>query len=253
MQPDYNHGLYNAIRKYGPHAFTLEVADTASSKQEAQRLEKKHIAAADKRFLYNISPGGEADGEFGGKLFWAAINENPDAKAAYLRKLSDVKTSDDWSDYGAMAAAAAQWRKQNPKEAYRLARRGTRIANRGIRPKSEDARSLKERLMWKHKRGDMVSKSTTAYWQSIDDTTRAAISEKASAASKAQWGAITDPAERAKLTEKARSSIDRIKQGKAASEGIKRWWAELKADPVRYASYINQRKRTLKKTLKDKK
>ena len=42
------------------------------------------------------------------------------------------------------------------------------------------------------------------------------------------------------------------KQGKAASEGLKRWWADLKADPERYQEYMDRRKNTLSKTLKKK-
>ena len=46
VRPEYNHGLYNAIRKYGPAAFELTVVGVASSKQEAQRMERSAIAAA---------------------------------------------------------------------------------------------------------------------------------------------------------------------------------------------------------------
>lgn len=250
---DYNHGLYNAIRKYGPAAFVISELATAASKQEAQRLERRFIALEDPSLLYNVSPGGEADGETGSRLFWGAMDADPVAKAAYLAKLSAIKKADDWSDYPAMSVQAALWRKENPKEAYRFARRGLRIANRGSPPRNtEDTRSLKERLQWKHKRGDMVRKNTTAFWENVPDETRAAIREKVRAASVAQWGRVTDKSTRSKLTEKARNSIDRAKQGAAASAGIKRWWTELKADPARYAAYIEQRKQTLRTTLESK-
>lgn len=45
----------------------------------------------------------------------------------------------------------------------------------------------------------------------------------------------------------ARKHIDRNKQGKAASKGLKAWWASLKADPVRYAAHLAARKETLAK------
>jgi predicted GIY-YIG superfamily endonuclease len=35
-----NHPFYNAIRKYGKSAFTVETIDTASDKQAAQSLEQ---------------------------------------------------------------------------------------------------------------------------------------------------------------------------------------------------------------------
>lgn len=251
-RPDYNHGFYNAIRKYGPAAFTIEELCKATSKQEAQRLEKKYIAAADKGLLYNVSPGGEADGEVGMKLFWEAINADPVAKASYLQRLSDAKKKADWSDYDLMSEQAAQWRKDNPKEAYKLARRGTRIANRSQPRKPADTRTLKERLLWKHKKGEVVRKNTTEFWASCPSDKRAGIVEKIRSKAKEQWAAVTDVKARSELTAKARSAIDRKKQGAAASKGIKQWWVDLKADPVRYAAHIALRTASLKKTLEGK-
>lgn len=250
---DYNHGLYNAIRKYGPSAFTLAVLADAKSKQEAQRLEKKYIAATDKTMLYNVSPGGEADGSSGSALFWRNINADPNARAAYLEKLSRTKRSRDWTDYAAMTVATLQWRKDNPKAAHKLSRRASRVASRTASPKRADTRTLKERLMWKHKRGDMVSAQMTAFWAKVSQEKKLSMAQKVSVSAKARWDAIQDKYERAKITEKARAGIDRDKQGKAASEGIKRWWVELKANPVRYAEYIERRAAALVKTLEGKK
>lgn len=251
-QLDYNHGLYNAIRKYGRDSFVVTVIDTTASKTEAQQLERKYIAASDKSMLYNVSPGGEADGEAGSKRFWDTMQADPKAKAEYLAKLSAIKKSDDWTDYKALAAKNAQWRKDNPKKAYRLARRGVRVASRNVPPKPEDNRTLKERLMWKHKRGEIVRKNTTAYWASLPSTKRKAVGSKISKAAKAHWAAVTDPEERSKLTAKARESIDRSKQGPAASAGIKRFWQELKADPERYTEYMARRTAALMQTIEAK-
>ncbi len=57
--------------------------------------------------------------------------------------------------------------------------------------------------------------------------------------------------ERRAVTEKARASIDRKKQGAAASAGIKRFWEELRKDPDRYQEYIGRRTGTLKRKLKE--
>lgn len=252
-QPWYNHGLYNALRKYGPSAFTVEIIAEVHTKQEAQKLERKLIAQSDPDMLYNISPGGEADGEFASKKFWDSLNADPAAKAAYIARLSKTKLSADWTDYDSLAALNAQWRKENPKEAYHLARRGTRIANRNQPKRAGDTRSLKERLLWKHKRGEMVGRNTTEFWRKCPADKKAEIVDKVRSAAREQWERVTDPVDRSRLTEKARSSIDRAKQGAAASAGIKRWWAELKADPVRYAEYIDARKASLLKTLEGKK
>jgi len=252
-QANYNHGLYNAIRKYGPSAFALDVLADALSKQEAQRLEKKYIAAVDKTLRYNVSPGGETDGAFGSASFWRTIDADPEARAAYLEKLSQTKREKDWTDYGAMTVAGLQWRKDNPKEAHRNSRRASRIASRAAPPKQADTRTLKERLMWKHKRGVMVSAQMTAFWARVSPEKKSAMAQKVSVAAKAHWDTIQDKSERAKVTEKARRAINRGKQGRAASAGIKRWWVELKADPVRYAEHIERRRATLLKTLKGKK
>lgn len=251
--PDYNHGLYNAIRKYGPETFRVEVLDLAGTKQEAQSLERKHIAASDKALLYNVSPGGEADGEVGGRLFWDALSADPEAKAIYLRKLSQAKLADDWSDYDKMAASAKEWRRNNPREAYRTAWRGVRLARRSQPKRPADTRPLKERLMWKHKRSEMVRKNTMRFWATVSDEARAVIKQKISSAVEANWSTVSDPAVRAEMTAAARASIDRKKQGAAASAGVKKWWVELKADPDRYAVYIAERKASLLRTLKEKK
>lgn len=50
--------------------------------------------------------------------------------------------------------------------------------------------------------------------------------------------------ERKKVTIKARESIDRKKQGEAASKGLKKWWEELRKNPQEYEDYINRRKQT---------
>lgn len=53
---------------------------------------------------------------------------------------------------------------------------------------------------------------------------------------------IESPSGRAYIGLKERCKIDRVKQGRAASEGLKKYWADLKADPIRYAQVINSRK-----------
>lgn len=242
-----NHPFYNAIRKYGPENFTLERIDTAENKEEAQRLEILHIQEHGLSSLYNISPGGEADGEAGSKVFWDRINSDPEGKIEYVKKLSESKLKDDWSDYSSMSAKAAEWRKQNPKEAYRLARRGCRIANRGVRkPTATDELSLKERLMRKHKIGSVRRVLVTRIWADRSDTEKEIIGSKISEQAKARWSEIEDPNLRSAKTQAARDSIDRSKQGPAASRGLKKFWADLKANPEEYASYMAKRKESRK-------
>lgn len=249
----YNHGLYNAIRKYGAAAFTTEELAVAQSKQEAQRLEKKFIAGSDKSKLYNISPGGEADGETGGKIFWDRMRNDPAAMEAYVKKLSDAKRANDTSDYTYMQECLQKWRRENRKVAYQLARRGTRIMNRRVPAPPSDERTLKDKLMWKWKKGEVVRKNTTAFWEHCSDEKRAEHSAKVSAAATAQWDAIKDPQIRSAMTSKARAAIDRKTQGAAASRGVKKFWEDLKKDPARYSEYMVSRTASLMKTIERKK
>jgi hypothetical protein len=243
-----NKPFYNAIRCYLPESFLVEQIDTANSKAEAQKLEQKHIAESPVGYLYNLSPGGEADGEAGARIFWQAMAENPEAKAAYLEKLSKVKLEDDWSDYPAMSQRAQEWRAANPAEAYHASRRALRIASRsGSQPPREPApRTLKDRLMWKHKRAACTRENAFALWARRTDAERSALAQKISDKAVARWAEVTDPAERSAKTAAARAAIDRGKQGPAASAGIKRFWAELRQDPVRYAEYMARRVATRK-------
>lgn len=55
----YSHPFYNAIRKYGAHAFSVEVLQTHLTKVEAQSAERRHISDTPPCLRYNLSPGGE--------------------------------------------------------------------------------------------------------------------------------------------------------------------------------------------------
>jgi group I intron endonuclease len=54
--------LHNAIRKYGPENFAIEVVATASSKQELASLERQLISShqsTNPKIGYNLARGGE--------------------------------------------------------------------------------------------------------------------------------------------------------------------------------------------------
>lgn len=245
-----NHPLYNAIRKYGAEGFKIETIAKAGSKPEAQALEKHFISLQPERLKYNISPGGEADGEYGAKVFWDFMESNPEAKKTYLEKLSNSKKNADWSDYEAMGALAQEWRSSNPKEAYKLSLRALRIANRDKPKKAEDVRDLKTRLLWKHNRSKMTRDNALKQWESMDAEERAEMSVNISRGVKKYWSGVVDPEERSALTSKARNSIDRSVQGPAASKGLKKFWEDLRKDPDKYQEYIDRRTETLKEKLR---
>lgn len=54
--------LYNAMRKYGQDSFSVELIDTASSFEEMNQLERKHIAQLGSLHPngYNLTDGGDA-------------------------------------------------------------------------------------------------------------------------------------------------------------------------------------------------
>ena len=253
----YNHPLYEAIRKCGDENFEVKVLETVNNVHSAQRLEKQYIASLPKEFLFNQSPGGLDDASYGGRIFWERLNADPVAREEYLKKLSDTKKSRDWTDYKALAQAGKRWRKENSKQAYKASHRALRIANRHNQKKNlnnkpgKDERPRKEKLMWKYKRGEAARRSTIRTWENRTEEERKIIGDKISEAKKEYWSNITDPKERSRLTENARKNIDREKQGAAASQGLKKFWEELKRDPERYSSYMAKRTKGLKETRKE--
>ena len=181
-----NHPFYNAIRKYGPEAFTVETVDTASGKQDAQQKERQHIAAAPKECLYNLSPGGEADGPVGAKIFWENIRKDPEAYAAYIAKLSAAKLANDHTDYASLQKHAEEWKVAHPREAWRIQHRASRCAAKKNRRLPKKEIPLKERLMRKHKIGEKRRRDVTRVWAERTDEERKEIGRKISATQKAR-------------------------------------------------------------------
>ena len=258
--PNKRHPFYDAIRKYGEDNFSVSVLASCETSEQACALEKKFIAEEERP--YNVSPGGEDDGKFGGKIFWERINADPEARDAYIKKLSDAKRANDHTDYELLQRKAREWREYNPRKAYYISRRNIRIANRFLREQREQAggvkkeepvRDLEFALTMKWKRADICRELAWRQWANKTEKEKREIFSKISEKQKAYWETITDQEERSKKTEKARNSINREKQGKAASQGIKRFWEELRKYPVAYEHYISKRRETLKRTLEEKK
>lgn len=238
-----HHPLSAAIRRYGKESFCLEVIHEAETLLEAQCMEIAHICSFPEGMLYNLTLGGETDAGEGGRIFWSRIKQNPEEHAAYLKKLSDTKKQNDWSDYASMTAANLQWRKDNPEKAYKICQRNIRLANRAsnLRRRETKMRQLKERLMWKHKRGVMTRKHALALWARRTEIEKQDVGAKIAEKQREHWAGISDPKVRSAKTADARAAIDRSKQGPAASKGVRKYWVDLKADPVRYAAYRAKR------------
>lgn len=256
-----NHPLYNAIRKYGTENFCVDTLHTGLSIKEARNLEKQEIAVVRTEWpgmSFNISDGGETDGEFGSKIFWDSMNKDKEAKRKYLEKLSNIKKENDWSDYAALTAANMQWRKDNPKLAYKMSTRALRVINnakgakRNTEPPKGPIRESKKVALYK--KSKISRMNALKQWEKRTEEEKEQLADKIRESVKSYYEENPDYKEKvAKQLESARDCIDREKQGKAASRGIKHFWIELKKDPVRYAEHIARRKATLIATLERKK
>ena len=246
------HPFYNEIRSTGGEGFTLELLHVVYDRFAAMKLEEEEIAKIPPDQSLNLSCGGVNDASEGGRIFWERINQDPQKRDEYLKKLSDRKKKTDWTDYEKLAASALQWRQENPMKAYKMSMRGIRIANKKTKKKkTKKEMSLKDRLRHKHKLNEVKSSYVKEVWAGRTAEERKAIGNKISAAAKRNMAEKTIEERRA-ITQKARASIDREKQGKAASQGIKNWWAELKKDPVRYKEYMDRRNKSQAETIRKK-
>ena len=251
------HPFYDEIRRFNGEGFVLKKLAWSNERLEAMQMEEEFINDIPAGLAMNISNGGLHDAKEGSAQAWKKINATPESRTAYLQKLSDVKKGNDWTDYEKLAEYGAQWRKEHPREAYKMAYRAIRCADKalGNPPPSHckvDERPLKERLMHKYKLNEIRRQNTTAAWSRYSEEQRAVIAKKISEGQKAQYQ--NKPQEEIDAScANARNYIDRSTQAPAASKGLKNWWAELKKDPKRYAEYMAKRTTGLQRTLAQKK
>ena len=245
--------FYIEIRECNGDGFTIEELCTTNNKYSAMLLEEEFIASIPNCVSVNMTRGGRYDSIDGAQIFWKRINEDQAKRDAYLKKLSEAKKSKDWSDYEQMLQKALEWRKSNPREAYRLSYRAIRIANkiRGVPPPCHmpvDDAPLKERLMHKFRLNDVKSKYVQVVWANRSSEEKEAIAKKISVAQKNHMATLSTD-ERKKVTEKARAAIDVSIQSVASSKGLKAWWAQLKQDPERYNEYMKRRTASFKQKM----
>lgn len=256
------HPLYDSLRKYGPGAFALKVLKAYETAQEALDAEVEYIhlhCLTDPKIGYNVSPGGEYDAGFGGVKFWSEIKADPPRFEAYLAKLRAAQANRIHDDSHLVAYNAAK----SAKERWRLIWRAIRCSRRDPSFRSNRKGCVGNgyadlvRSAWlasppSHKKRHQINARRTAreQWASLSPTRKAEILGKISATHKAKFAA--GPAWQQELRERAnrgRARMDRAKQGAAASSGLKRWWADPKQDPDRYAAYMAARTSSLLKTL----
>ena len=245
-----NRLMVKEIKEFNGDGFAIEGICKTHSKELAMKAEEEYIAKIPSGISLNMTRGGRYDGIDGNAIFWDRLNADPERRLAYLKKLSETKKRRDWTDYDALQNAHLEWRRLNPRQAYKNAYRAIRLATKtqGNPPPcrlKEDTRPLKERLMHKFNLNEVKRQYVTEVWANRSDEEKKQILEKISAKQQAHMASLTYE-ERQAATAKARASIDREKQGEAASSGLKNWWAELRKDPERYQAYIEQRKKTFK-------
>jgi hypothetical protein len=239
-----SHPFYAAILKYGISSFSASVIDTCNTKEQAEELEIKYIAEYGLENLYNISPGGKNDIRVAGKEFWKSINTRPEEREAYTRKLCEAQRKIEKG----RPEAAIQWCLANPRQAYKNAMRASRLAKRvtvtnGSKQAERDKKAavpLKERLLLKHKGIRLAAtRALLKTWENRSEEEIKIIGNKISKSLSKRFHEDTElKAKNKESLIRVRESIDREKQVKAARQGIKKYWEDLKSDPIRYAEYL---------------
>lgn len=259
------HPLYAAIRCYGADSFKVETLESSTDLTTALQAEKNWIAKTPDR--YNVSEGGELDFLSGVREIKRLLAEDPAWAEEYRTRLSEgCKAS---SAHNArlpdITSAAAAWREANPKEAWKVRHRATRTARKktlGVPtgrsthgPAAGEKIGAKVRAFWanapasvRRRKSRTSREAATQQWAARSTEERAAVAQKIAAALREANAHLDDAtkAERAAQLAQARGRIDRSVQGAAASEGLKRYWVELKKDPEKFAAAMAARMATRK-------
>jgi hypothetical protein len=266
--PDKRHPLYDSMRKHGCDSFKMEVVVSGLTLEEAKAAEVSLIQTLgtnDPSCGYNVSRGGEYDGADGSKKFWEDIRKDPVIYARYIARLREGCLKRDSESYRErMKQNHAKWRKDNARQAYYMGRRAIRCANRQIKilesqglfkrhsyTPTEEQRQHQSRVQserWERtsasekKRKSIESrKHAFRQWAERTEEQRLEVARKISESRK-RW--YENPGEIEKVSKQlaeARKNVDRKKQGAAASAGLRRYWAELKSDPVAWEAHLKKK------------
>lgn len=250
------HPLYDALRKYGSESFVVEVIATLELRSDAEKMEVREIAlhrATERDFGYNISPGGDYDGPTGANIFWESMRTDPAAFKKYrdkLRATQQRRAGEGAIDAGGLilfnASLTARDRWKRAYRALRMTGKFPSFQDRSL-PSSRipnftgSKSSLRRSAIGCRERAKAQWESRTK--EEVDE-----VSAKIAKSVKALHGDSHYHTRNLAGLAKGRANMDRKVQGAAASKGIKRFWVELRKDPVRYAAYIEARKETLKAT-----
>lgn len=257
------HPFYDALRKYGRDAFTVETLIAGLSLPDAQNAEVLAIEmyrACERRHGYNISPGGEYDEKAGSTHFWASIRKDPEAFAAYRKRLSAGCKARLVSDAEKQRRVqkAREWRLANPELSLAISlrnrekatARSIELAKVGLRKKPKPASAAtrakmgaSQRASWtperRKKTGTRSRKDVTAVWARRTPEEKAAIGAKISAAMKAHHAGKTEEERQNDLDRLAgiRPLIDHTLRKRRQKEAIVAYWT-----PERRAEFSAKRK-----------
>ncbi len=225
----YKHPLAAAIRKYGKNSFTVETIVVCDSFESACAAEIEAILVLENR--YNISPGGDTDGRTGSECFKELLKD-PEWRAKYVKNLSaGIKASGKHNTperLENMKAHLAEWRKNNPKEAYIIQRRATRCAARentttGVKT-MQKANKAPNRMQSIRRRKNAVAK----VWRERSPEEIEIVGSKISAGVKKAHESKTPEERKAHEQQlaKARKNIDHNVRKTNQKEALKNYWTE---------------------------
>jgi predicted GIY-YIG superfamily endonuclease len=260
---DQRHPFYDAIRKHGAKAFSVTTLYALDQLEHAKACEQVEIAVrrlTERQYGYNVSRGGEYDGVDGPAKFWRELRADPERYRRYceaLRVAGKARAARGQIDSSAVEAYV---RSLSPRQRWEQRHRATRVAakhpHRNGGPKVPNGNAVAVKAAWEakpkseKKRHAIKSRENAkALWARRTAAEKEALAMRIAESVRRL---SDDPSYREKNLAglaKGRANMDRSVQGAAASEGLKKFWRDLKSDPVRYAAYMKRRTATLLKTL----
>ena len=236
------HPLYDSIKSLGKEKHSIEVIIDDLTKEEAELMEIRTIEEYRQwgEKVLNVSKGGENDGLYGADKF-KNLMKNPEFHERFCEKVKQGCEKRDNSYLNENLKKVEEWRISNPKEAYKKSMRALRVGGR-YRPFLIDN---KERLKITNEkiRSLRLSKSIKLYWERLNQEEKELIHEKISSTLIKRYKNDNElKKNNEEQLKSARKNINREKQAKAAREGLKKFWEDLKKDPERYEQHMMKRR-----------
>jgi len=252
----HEHPFYAALRKYGNDQFTFHILESGLNREEARYFEAAYIATrAAQGASYNLSPGGEADGDKAAERFKELVQDSNWFEWYRNRLVQGVLSSEahkDWRRHG-LQAAQKTWRANNPKEVYAIAHRASRMASPGCMRRTERTQFgrmyIPSEKVRRARQAYAYKTMTKKRWAQLSKDEKATVAGKISQ-SVAEHHRNLSQSEKAEVDDqlaKARDNIDHDYRKRRQKEALQAYWtperraqksAEMKAK--RAAEKANQ-------------